>query len=482
MVRPTETGAFYPASNPSGYISTGDADLRFVNVTGEETISGEKTFIDNVFFQSGIGVTGLIDFYLDQQAEPLEGQVGWHPDYGTLQIGMNGGEVVNPVGFKNFYRVKADSTIRKGFVAMAIGSVGNSEYILAKEAANIGSSGQLILGISAEEILPNNFGDVVAFGSVRGVNTSSFQEGEILYYDVQSTGGLTNQVPDAPDAKVIVAFVTKQNNNGVVFTRVSAGSEFGVTDSNVNFSNLANNETVFYNESSGVWLNKQISTGDVSGLYDFVTGIQGEFVTQAEASAQYVDLFADQTISGAKTFDLRPIVSGLGVVLSGEALNVVGDIVASGTISGSNLSGTNTGDQDLSGLVPYTGATSDVDIGGRNLSANQIIANTLTGGVEVVVGVVNADAITLGLTHINKVTTIENVAGVSVTIPTDIVLDLPVNGVFTLIQMGAGKLTLSSVGLTLNSFENGLTTAGQYAAIQIIKIAPNSWNVIGGKP
>ena len=39
-----------------------------------------------------------------------------------------------------------------------------------------------------------------------------------------------------------------------------------------------------------------------------------------------------------------------------------------------NLSGENTGDQDLSGLVPYTGATGDV-----NLGANDITAGNLTG-------------------------------------------------------------------------------------------------------
>lgn len=50
-----------------------------------------------------------------------------------------------------------------------------------------------------------------------------------------------------------------------------------------------------------------------------------------------------------------------------ELLNGAGTITASvkgnGEILGSNLSGTNTGDQDLSGLVPYTGAVSDVNLG-----------------------------------------------------------------------------------------------------------------------
>ena len=37
-----------------------------------------------------------------------------------------------------------------------------------------------------------------------------------------------------------------------------------------------------------------------------------------------------------------------------DVLHKDGDITATGNISGNNLSGTNTGDQDLSGLVPNT--------------------------------------------------------------------------------------------------------------------------------
>jgi hypothetical protein len=52
----------------------------------------------------------------------------------------------------------------------------------------------------------------------------------------------------------------------------------------------------------------------------------------------------------------------------------------SGTISASNLSGTNTGDQTLAGLggVPYTGATTDVNLGTRALSAGNILGVTLS--------------------------------------------------------------------------------------------------------
>jgi len=45
-----------------------------------------------------------------------------------------------------------------------------------------------------------------------------------------------------------------------------------------------------------------------------------------------------------------------------------------------NTSGTNTGDQDLSGLVPYTGATSDVNLGTYKITTSAVQANSSAGG------------------------------------------------------------------------------------------------------
>jgi len=42
------------------------------------------------------------------------------------------------------------------------------------------------------------------------------------------------------------------------------------------------------------------------------------------------------------------------------------------TITADNLSGVNTGDQDLSGLVPYSGASGDVDLGSYDLDCNEV--------------------------------------------------------------------------------------------------------------
>ena len=51
-----------------------------------------------------------------------------------------------------------------------------------------------------------------------------------------------------------------------------------------------------------------------------------------------------------------------------------------GAISATNLSGTNTGDQNLSGLVPYTGAINPVDLGNQNLERVNSLFITGSGG------------------------------------------------------------------------------------------------------
>jgi hypothetical protein len=58
--------------------------------------------------------------------------------------------------------------------------------------------------------------------------------------------------------------------------------------------------------------------------------------------------------------------------------DATGTVALTSDITGTN-SGTNTGDQDLSGLVPYTGATTDLDMGGNDIITQGNI--NINGGV-----------------------------------------------------------------------------------------------------
>ena len=66
----------------------------------------------------------------------------------------------------------------------------------------------------------------------------------------------------------------------------------------------------------------------------------------------------------------------------------------------------------------------------------------------------------------------------TVTIPTNAVVEFPVGTVVTVVQTGAGQLTLSS-SATIRSEGNKLKLKGQYASAQLIKIATDEWVAIG---
>jgi hypothetical protein len=79
-------------------------------------------------------------------------------------------------------------------------------------------------------------------------------------------------------------------------------------------------------------------------------------------------------------------ISDGDTIVNTEDLSTI-DINTSGTVTASNISGittgSNTGDQDLSGLVPYTGATGDVSLGTYDITVGKItIADSPTNPTD----------------------------------------------------------------------------------------------------
>jgi len=64
VIRPSQTGQFYPLSNPSGFI-TGISNI--VYTTGDQNISGAKTFLTGVNISGNLTISGTYDVY--QQIE-----------------------------------------------------------------------------------------------------------------------------------------------------------------------------------------------------------------------------------------------------------------------------------------------------------------------------------------------------------------------------------------------------------------------------
>lgn len=72
-----------------------------------------------------------------------------------------------------------------------------------------------------------------------------------------------------------------------------------------------------------------------------------------------------------------------------------------------------------------------------------------------------------------------NASQVTVTIPTDAAVSLPVGFWATLYAEGAGGITLSTSGITLTG-NTPFKSVYQNEALTVTKVAANTWAVIGG--
>ena len=144
----------------------------------------------------------------------------------TLALIMAGGTATQQIGEEQYYRIKASAPITNGQVVMFTGAVGASGVPTGAPATGI-SDGTYIMGIAAESIALNGFGLIQSFGTLRGINTSTYTDGAILYYDPTVTGGFTSTRPAKDKTQVVVAAVANAANNGTLAIRITYLPEFG---------------------------------------------------------------------------------------------------------------------------------------------------------------------------------------------------------------------------------------------------------------
>jgi len=309
-------------------------------ITGLGSMSTQNSNNVNISGGTITGLTSLGSDYLQfntgATVTPAVGKIWW--DGGTT---LNVGMTTNVTGHAledSFYYIKASSAITKGQVVMFTGSVGASGVATGAPATGV-SDGSYIMGIAAEDIALNGFGLVQYLGTLRAVNTNSFADGDILWYDPANTGGLTKTKPTAPNVKVQMAAVISAGTNGTLLIRVNSGSVLGGTDSNVQFGTLNNGDVIQYNSSLGYWANvapSSVSVGTATNL--------------AGGGAGYVPY---QTGSGATSF------------------------VAAGT-SGQVLTSNGTGAPTWTTPTAYATVTDDTT---TNATRYPLFANVTTGNL-----------------------------------------------------------------------------------------------------
>ena len=205
---------------------------------------------------------GFVGFDLTPTGTPsVPGTMFWSADDETVDLIMDAA-VTQKIGQETFYLVKnqTGTAIPKGTVVRADGTVGSSGRILiAPFLANGTFPSKFCIGVTAETIANGADGFVTAFGKIRQINTASYTEGTVLYASPTSAGGFTATAPQAPNNIVTVAIViTSSTNNGSIFVRPTFASNIN-QDEGVRITSPVNNQGLFYDSTSTLWVNKTIA-------------------------------------------------------------------------------------------------------------------------------------------------------------------------------------------------------------------------------
>ena len=218
---------------------------------------------------------------------PETGSLSWNTIDGTLDLGMEYG-VVQQVGQETFARVQnsTGSTIPNGTVVGFAGVGANNVLSVTKYLADGSTPTLYILGVLTHD-LPDSgeVGYCTTFGHVRGINTSGFAVGNLLYASPTTAGALTNIKPTAPNNVVPVAAVLKVGTtDGEIFVRPAIEQQyyFGQFTHNTTVTPAAANtayalawDTTVISE--GISLTGSPTTRLTvahSGLYNFAARIQ----------------------------------------------------------------------------------------------------------------------------------------------------------------------------------------------------------------
>jgi hypothetical protein len=186
--------------------------------------------------------------------ETSTGQITWNTIDGTFDMTLLNNTKLQAGQELHFYG-KAEDDILNGESVQFVGTQGDHFIFKRAVASEVSANPELFIGVATQNINANEFGYVTSFGKVRDLDTTMWEEGDILYFDSDGISGetLVPQIPPAGDAHIIVAAVIRKHpTQGVIFVRPHVMPKLSQIQ-DVSISGVTNGQVLIYDE--GLWKN-----------------------------------------------------------------------------------------------------------------------------------------------------------------------------------------------------------------------------------
>ena len=293
------------------------SSTQIVNYNLFALTASANTFYGTQSITGSVRISGSIDDikYIDfDTVEPATGiaRLGWDAGEGTLTIGLSGGNVNIPIGVTNFETAyNADSSsISKGDVVRVSGAQGNR--VAVQKANNLNDDGSATtVALAAETIGVGAEGKVITSGLLKGINTTAFGEGDLLYLS-STPGGITNIKPHAPFHEVRIGVAQRIHASvGIVNVKVDNGYEIDeLHNVLIHTASLADKQLLAY--SGSVWANQTISnlgiaeTASLNPVLAYTASLKAAAIVSSSQQITNYYKFAEtasaNTFYGTQTF------------------------------------------------------------------------------------------------------------------------------------------------------------------------------------
>ena len=233
----------FVGSDLTANVNATTVDATTVNATN---VNAGNMTADLLQFNGGIGT---------------QGQMTWSADEETVMLVTDGSIVALSQELHVHARNNTGSTLVAGQPVYATGTVGASGRItVAPYIANGTIDPKYIVGVVGETIVNGDDGKVQYFGKIRGINTSAWNEGDVLYISSTVAGGLTNIEPTSPDYRIPLAFVVSSHAvNGTLMIRLTLGTHLNSLY-DVDTAGATNGQALIYNSTTSRWKNTNLPT------------------------------------------------------------------------------------------------------------------------------------------------------------------------------------------------------------------------------
>ena len=222
---------------------------------------GTKTFNGSADITIGsvpaLGTVGQVLSKIDS----TDYNVAWIDNYSTA--------------LKTTVKNQTGSTLLKGTVVYVASATG-ANILVEKAQANAESTSSQTFGFLEVDIANGSTGFVINQGTLSGIDTSAYNEGDPVFLSPTVAGGwvagLANK-PYAPSHLVYLGVITRsQQNNGVIAVKVQNGYELDELH-NVSARTPTTGQTIVYDAATGLWEKNTVSlTAGVNGVLPIANG------------------------------------------------------------------------------------------------------------------------------------------------------------------------------------------------------------------